>query len=79
MLTEEAEVDPICWECKYFHYTSAWPGHSDETPGNDFSLECRKRRWTFDAYETTQREFVELLKTAHHCADFEEEPDGQDV
>jgi hypothetical protein len=60
----------MCWFCEFFRYEQAEPGHSEVTPGNDFSIGCQKNHWTFDAYDDSQKKFGECLSKAKTCKDY---------
>jgi hypothetical protein len=64
------EENKLCWFCKYFYYSQAEPDYSEYTPGTEFSMECGKGHWRFNAYRTSQEEFGRILATAQMCEDF---------
>lgn len=70
---EERESEKkVCWSCRHICYSSAIPGHSEETPGLDFALDCNKNHWRFQQYTDTLDDFRRKLETANTCVDFED-------
>lgn len=64
--------EKLCWFCSHFWYSQATPDYSEYTPGSSFSINCEKRHWDFDAYETSQEQFGQMLSTAATCKDFDD-------
>jgi hypothetical protein len=57
----------VCYFCEHFTLSTASPSYSDYTPGSDFEMWCDKSVWKFDSYDTSEREFAEILQTAEKC------------
>lgn len=60
-----------CWECRLIEFNRAEGGYSEQTPGSDASLSCRKDHWSMDAWDDTEATLRAKIFTAETCADFE--------
>lgn len=60
-----------CVSCKHFYLDVGSPGYSELTPGSDFDMECRKKKWEYERYGS-EDEFRRCIFTAHECEEFEQ-------
>ena len=64
-------MEKLCFWCKHFWIGDAIPDYSEYTPGSNFSMNCSKAHWVFDAELETEESFREKLLTALTCGDYE--------
>jgi len=56
-----------CLLCHHFHLNAGDRGYSEMTPGYDFSMECEKKVWEWDQFDTDEDAFRKMLTTAEGC------------
>jgi hypothetical protein len=61
----------LCWFCRHFYYNEFIPDYSELTPGEEWSIGCRKNMWEFSSSRDGQAEFAAAIMFAEKCPHFE--------
>jgi len=61
--------EKTCLLCIYFYFRGGQPS-SDETPGFDVNMGCRKKYWQLKPLEDTQGDYRRKMLSAKDCHDF---------
>lgn len=59
-----------CLLCKHFSIQTKENDLSEVTPGCDWSMECLKDNWQFDAYRDNEVVHRERMMTAETCPEY---------
>jgi hypothetical protein len=59
-----------CVLCREFRFYNGDYGYSEYTPGNEAEMYCAKRHWRVDLFETTQKEYRDMMLLSKTCEDF---------
>lgn len=62
--------DKICLSCEDFVVITAEAGYSDDTPGWDVEIYCRKRHWKIDQFVDTEDDYEQKMMSAENCKDY---------
>jgi hypothetical protein len=62
-----------CIMCKHWEFDSGEPDYSEWTPGENWSMHCKKSVWdTYGSGYISQSEFRKFLLTANKCDKYQE-------
>lgn len=59
----------LCIYCKHFSIDLGEPGYSEYTPGSDFSIDCRKKKWEFNPFGS-ETEYRLCIVAAQKCDEY---------
>ena len=62
--------DEICLSCVEFVVITAEKDYSDDTPGSNVEIYCRKKHWRIDQFNDTEDDYEQKMSSAKDCKDY---------
>jgi len=60
----------ICVNCVHWEFHAGTPDWTERTPGEGWSMECKKKHYSIWGCDTTEDQFRKAMLTATDCDDF---------